>query len=163
MSNVIPITTESKLARKQEMLRIANAITEGNFDGIQVQTPNDIALVFNIPVDQAVALLNDDEFMNIVTMYTQAKLNTSYHGLAVNKLLSIIQNAEDDKVALQAINTLAKLNGKIQSGFNVHLGLEGLLTELDSKKNAPRVTLGETEREDDILELFSNDGGSHYE
>ena len=131
MGSLLPFAKpEKQIAESKLEYAIANDISEGH-----LTTADAIAERYDVPVQVVVDWLNSDAFLESITKFTTAKLTLAYHGLAINKLVGIIQKG-DDKTVISAINTLAKINGAIKTGNKVdlHITLEQALTELDESE-----------------------------
>jgi len=139
------------LERKRLEVEIASAVSDN-----QVSTANDIADQFGIDVMDAIRLLGSDEFLETVTLFTNAKLTLLWHGEAINKLRDILRTG-DNKEKLSAINTLGKIKGALKSGVELNLNLERLLDEAHDKP-VTKVTLDE---DDDVTDLFPDEKGTY--
>jgi len=139
------------LERKRLEVEIASAVSDN-----QVSTANDIADQFGIDVMDAIRLLGSDEFLETVTLFTNAKLTLLWHGEAINKLRDILRTG-DNKEKLSAINTLGKIKGALKSGVELNLNLERLLDEAHDKP-VTKVTLDE---DDDVTDLFPHEKGTY--
>jgi hypothetical protein len=139
------------LERKRVEIEIASAVSDN-----QVSTANDIADKFGLDVMDAIRLLSSDEFLETVTLFTNAKLTLLWHGEAINKLRDILRTG-DNKEKIAAINTLGKIKGALKSGVELNLNLERLLDEAHEKQ-VTKVTL---ESDDDVTDLFPDEKGTY--
>lgn len=136
--------------RKRLEVEIASALSDN-----QVSTANEIADKFGLDVLDAIGLLNSDDFLETVTLFTNAKLTLLWHGEAINKLRDIIRTG-NDKDKISAINTLGKIKGALKNGVEVNLNLEKLLDEAHEKP-VTKVTL----EDEDITDLFPDEKGTY--
>lgn len=141
----------SALDRKRVEIEIASAVSDN-----EVSTANDIADRFGLDVMDAIRLLSSDEFLETVTLFTNAKLTLLWHGEAINKLRDIIRTG-DNKEKISAINTLGKIRGALKSGIELNLNLERLLDEAHEKP-VTKVTL---ETDEDVTDLFPDEKGTY--
>lgn len=139
------------LERKRLEIEIASAVSDN-----QVSTANDIADRFGLDVIDAIRLLGSDDFLETVTLFTNAKLTLLWHGEAINKLRDILRTG-DNKEKLTAINTLGKIKGALKSGVELNLNLERLLDEAHEKP-VTKVTL---DSDDDVTDLFPDEKGTY--
>lgn len=139
------------LERKRLEVEIASAVSDN-----QVSTANEIADQFGLDVMEAIRLLSSDEFLETVTLFTNAKLTLLWHGEAINKLRDILRTG-DNKEKIAAINTLGKIKGALKSGVELNLNLERLLDEAHEKQ-ITKVTL---DSDDDVTDLFPDEKGTY--
>lgn len=139
------------LERKRQEIEIASAVSDN-----EVSTANDIADRFGLDVMDAIRLLSSDDFLETVTLFTNAKLTLLWHGEAINRLRDIIRTG-DNKERISAINTLGKIKGALKSGVELNVNLERLLDEAHEKK-VNKVTLDE---DGDITDLFPDEKGTY--
>lgn len=106
-------------------LCIIEAITAGD-----VHTAEDIVEYFGsakLSLNQAVALLNDEEFYSQICDYTQAGLRLLFHSNAVSVLSDVLLRG-DNRERLAAYDRLGKAVGTIKDNpVHVHLSLEDYL------------------------------------
>lgn len=140
------------LERKRVEIEIASAVSDN-----EVSTANDIADRFGLDVMDAIRLLSSDDFLETVTLFTNAKLTLLWHGEAINKLRDIIRTG-DNKEKISAINTLGKIKGALKSGVELNLNLERLLDEAHEKP-VSKVTLDDVDG--DITDLFPDEKGTY--
>lgn len=155
MENGLIQNEDQTIDHKKREVEIASAIAKGEID-----TPDDIADRFGLEWTEAVLLLANPSFLNVVTLLQEAddriiKMKESRgHLLSVNKLVDTIKNG-DLKDAMQAIRDLAKISGKIKEpGVNVNFNLEGMLSEIQGR---PKVTLDD----EDVTDLFPDEKGTY--
>lgn len=97
--------------------------------------PEDLVNLFNITYEQSIELLNDPHFLALIGKHTKAKLNLSFHTVAIPKLDEIVRKG-DYKEAMQAIKLEAQLTNNLKNvgtDVNINLNLESLVKE--SEKN----------------------------
>lgn len=153
MGQLVSFPKEKQIAETKIQYAIASEISAG-----LLLSADDIAERYNVPVEVAVDWLNSDGFQEAIAKFTNAKIALAYHGLALNKLVGIIQKG-DDKTVIAAINTLAKISGAIKTGSTVdlHVTLEQALTELDASEPEVKGTKAALDRRSAIIDLLKGE------
>lgn len=160
MSKIIPIrktvSENTAIELKAKRVQIARAVSDGD-----IFTPLDIAEKFGISEDDAVALFSNDQFLEMMTAFTNAKLQINYQ-VGLNRVTEIIRTSQDNKEVLNAFNIIAKLNGSLKAGISVNLNIESMLNEVEQKKvtdKSTEVTSVEENEEEAIFDLFPDEEG----
>jgi hypothetical protein len=148
---------EESIERMRLEIDIAKAIHSR-----QASTADEIVELFDIEFMDAVRLLNNPDFLEIVMLLDQASYNIAKakyargHLLSVNKLIDTIENGEL-KDAMQAIRDLAKISGKVKEGVELNVHLERMLDEAHEKK----VGSSSTYEQEDVTDLFPDERGAY--
>ena len=101
---------------------IIDAITSA-----QCETADDISSLFGIPSSQAIALLNNPDFLAKLADTSKAKLSLAQHSVGTNRVIQCLKS-DNDQIAMKAYELISKITGTIkQSGVNVNITLESLL------------------------------------
>lgn len=134
----------------QQKLKIASACVQ-----FGINTASELVEYFpNMSESEALDLFNDDEFLEIITKHTDAQLNMAWHTVAVPNLTQLL-NSDDDKLKLNAINTLAKIRGKVgNEKGNTEKVLEELIERLTVKEK--KVNANIFDLETSIEELLTD-------
>lgn len=147
-------------------LEIISAMSSG-----EISTALEISERFpDLTEQQAIALLNNDEFYSLLCDNTQARMRMLYHTQAI-PVLERVLTSFDNKEKLAALDRLSKLVGATRElpSIQVNLSLEDLLEQREEK----RVTINlekengnifeaeaiveEVEEEDDLNFLFEEE------
>ena len=114
----------------------------------KVSTAEELAKLHNLPLVNAVKILNDPVFLQTLSGFSKAKSNLHFHTKGVSKLIEIAES-EDNKEAMSAIKMLATYTGNVKgntSDVSVNINLENLIQREDEKEkkvNSPIIDLTE--------------------
>ena len=100
-----------------------------------LSTPDDVASELSIPLTSAIELLNDPRMIKAIQNYGQVKSNLFFNTKGLQKLTDLAEG-EDDKLALSAIQILAKVSNNLKPEgieVNLNLSLETLVKNREEK------------------------------
>lgn len=131
---VKPDSKQTDLEQTKLKQEIVESIVKG-----ECTLPEDITNKFGISYEQTIHLFSDPNFTNLISKYSQAKLNLHFHSKTVNKI-SELSESEDAKIALQAIKLEAQLTQNLKgvgntTDVNINFNLESLVKESEKSVN----------------------------
>lgn len=137
INNTMRLVREQDKQELERQNQIKKEIVQSILSG-ECTIPEDLVNRFNFTYDQAIELFSDQNFINTLSKYSQAKMKMSFYGKDLNKLDEIVKS-QDNKEALAAIKLKAQLTQAIKGNalpdVNVTFNLETMVKQEEKQVN----------------------------